>query len=180
MAHIKDSSRVFTREQVDTLLSAVIGQTLEDVDNVGLFKLHSGREKVKGIAGDIIEVSVLGCKKDSLQEPDIIVDGELTEIKTTGMVKPKKSDSPYLYECKEPVSVTAVTHTATTYTQHNTQETLTLCTSRNQSFLYGQSFVSSNHKRPSVLRSKIRQRARGCTRVRYQGHSSEYQSSAPL
>lgn len=108
MANTKDKSRVFTREQVDTLLSAAIGQTLEAVDKAGLFKLHAGRDKVKGIAGDIIEVSVLGCNKDSLQEPDIIVDGELTEIKTTGMVKPKKYDSPYFFECKEPVSVTAV------------------------------------------------------------------------
>ena len=108
MKNLKDKSRIFTRFQVDTLLSAVIGQTLEAVDKAGLFKLHAGREKVKGIAGDIIEVSVLGCNKDSLQEPDIIVDGELTEIKTTGMVKPKKNDSPYLFECKEPVSVTAV------------------------------------------------------------------------
>lgn len=104
----QDKSRVFTHEQVDHLLSAVIGQTLEAVDKAGLFKLHAGRDKVKGIAGDIIEVSVLGCNKDNLQEPDILVDGELTEIKTTGMVKPKKSDSPYMYECKEPVSVTAV------------------------------------------------------------------------
>ena len=63
---------------------------------------------MKGIAGNIIEVSVLGCKQDNKQEPDILVDGELTEIKTTGMVKPKKADSPYKYECKEPVSVTAV------------------------------------------------------------------------
>lgn len=108
MADIKDKSRIFTRKQVDTLLSAAIGLTLETVDRAGLFKLHAGRDKVKGIAGDIIEVSVLGCKKDSLQEPDIIVDGEQTEIKTTGMVKPKKNDSPYLFECKEPVSVTAV------------------------------------------------------------------------
>ena len=108
MTKAKDKSRVFAREQLDTILSAVIGKTLEAVDKAGLFKIHAGREKVKGIAGDIIEVSVLGCNKDSLQEPDIIVDGELTEIKTTGMVKPKNLDSPYLYECKEPVSITAV------------------------------------------------------------------------
>ena len=108
MSYSKDKTRVFTREQVDALLSAAIGQTLEAVDKAGLFKLHAGRDKVKGIAGDIIEVSVLGCNKDSLQEPDIIVDGELTEVKTTGMVKPKKNDSPYIFECKEPVSVTAV------------------------------------------------------------------------
>ena len=63
---------------------------------------------VKGIAGDIIEESVLGCKKDSKQEPDILVDEVLTELKTTGMIEPKKKDSIYVFECKEPVSITAV------------------------------------------------------------------------
>ena len=101
-------SRIFTREQVDALLTATIGKTLLQVDKAHLFAHHEGREKVKGIAGDIIEESVLGCKKDSKQEPDILVDGVLTELKTTGLVKPKKKDSPYIYECKEPVSITAV------------------------------------------------------------------------
>ena len=103
-----DPSRIFTRQQVDNLLTATIGKTLLQVDNAKLFEHHEGRDKVKGIAGDIIEESVLGCKKDSKQEPDILVDGVLTEIKTTGMVKPKKKESPYLFECKEPVSVTSV------------------------------------------------------------------------
>ena len=100
--------RTFTRKRVDDLLTAAIGKTLLQVDAVGLFAHHEGRDKVKGIAGDIIEVSVLGCKKDSKQEPDIVVDGVRTEIKTTGMIEPKKKDSQYIYECKEPVSVTAV------------------------------------------------------------------------
>ena len=103
-----DPSRIFTRQQADNLLTATIGKTLLQVDNAKLFAHHEGRDKVKGISGDIIEESVLGCKKDSKQEPDILVDGVLTEIKTTGMVKPKKKESPYLFECKEPVSVTAV------------------------------------------------------------------------
>ena len=103
-----DPSRIFTRQQVDELLTAAIGKTLLQVDNARLFAHHEGRDKVKGIAGDIIEESVLGCKKDSKQEPDILVDGVLTELKTTGMIEPKKKDSPYVYECKEPVSVTAV------------------------------------------------------------------------
>lgn len=103
-----DQSRIFTKQQVDELLQAAIGKTLLQVDKVQLFAHHEGRDKVKGIAGDIIEESVLGCKKDSKQEPDILVDGILTEIKTTGMIKPKKADSVYLYECKEPVSITAV------------------------------------------------------------------------
>ena len=102
------TTRIFTRKQVDTLLTATIGKTLLQVDAAKLFEHHEGRDKVKGIAGDIIEESVLGCNKDSKQEPDIIVDGVLTELKTTGMIVPKKKDSPYVYECKEPVSITAV------------------------------------------------------------------------
>lgn len=103
-----EPSRIFTRQQVDDLLSAAIGKTLLQVDKAKLFEHHEGRDKVKGIAGDIIEESVLGCKKDSKQEPDILVDGVLTEVKTTGMIEPKKKSSQYVYECKEPVSVTAV------------------------------------------------------------------------
>ena len=103
-----DQSRIFTRKQVDALLTASIGKSLLQVDKAHLFVHHEGRDKVKGIAGDIIEVSVLGCKKDCKQEPDILVDDVLTEIKTTGLTKPKKKDSPYIFECKEPVSITAV------------------------------------------------------------------------
>lgn len=103
-----DPSRIFTRQQVDDLLTAANGKTLLEIDKAQLFVHHEGRDKVKGIAGDIIEVSVLGCKKDSKQEPDILVDGVLTELKTTGMIEPKKKESPYVYECKEPVSITAV------------------------------------------------------------------------
>lgn len=101
-------TRIFTREQVEKLLTDAIGKTLEQVDKAGLFIHHQGREKVKGIAGDIIEISVLGCERDSKQEPDILVDGVKTEIKTTGLIKPKSKDSPYKFECKEPVSITAV------------------------------------------------------------------------
>ena len=72
------------------MLTATIGKTLLQVDKAKLFAHHEGRDKVKGIAGDIIEESVLGCKKDSKQEPDILVDGVLTELKTTGMIEPKK------------------------------------------------------------------------------------------
>ena len=102
------SNRVFTRERVEELLSAAMGKTLIEVDASGQFASHLGHTKVTGIAGDVIEVSVLGCQKDSKQEPDIIVDGVRVELKTTGMIKPKKQDSPYVYECKEPVSITAV------------------------------------------------------------------------
>lgn len=108
MGEERTSVRIFTRQQIDNLLSASVGKTLEQVDEAGLFALHAGKSKVTGIAGDIIEISVLGCGRDSRQEPDIVVDGVQVELKTTGLIKPKKKDSPYFYECKEPVSITAV------------------------------------------------------------------------
>lgn len=100
-----DPSRIFTRQQVDDLLTAAINKTLLEVDKAKLFAHHEGCDKVKGIADDIIEESVLGCKKDSKQEPDILVDGVLTELKTTGMIELKKKDSSYVYECKKLVIV---------------------------------------------------------------------------
>lgn len=108
MGEEKSLARIFTRQEIDGLLSASIGKTLEQVDKAGLFIQHEGKSKVTGIAGDIIEISVLGCGRDTKQEPDIIVDGMQVELKTTGLIKPKKKDSPYQYECKEPVSITAV------------------------------------------------------------------------
>ena len=108
MGKEKSSARIFTRQEIDSLLSTSMGKTLEQVDKAGLFAYHEGKSKVTGIAGDVIEISVLGCERDSKQEPDIIVDGVQVELKTTGLIKPKKKDSPYLYECKEPVSITAV------------------------------------------------------------------------
>ena len=103
-----DSSRIFTLSEINRILSEATGKTLLQVDKANLFEKHSGSEKVTGIAGHIIEASVLGCKIDSKQEADILIDNVPHEVKTTGMVKPKGKDSPYIYECKEPVSVTAV------------------------------------------------------------------------
>lgn len=108
MGEGKTSARIFTRQEIDCLLSASVGKTLEQVDKAGLFAHHEGKTKVTGIAGDIIEISVLGCERDAKQEPDIIVDDVQVELKTTGLIKPKKKGSPYQYECKEPVSITAV------------------------------------------------------------------------
>ncbi len=123
-----DFSRIFTREQVENLLTTAIGKTLLEVDAAKLFEHHEGRDKVKGIAGDIVEESVLGCKKDSKQEPDILVDGVLTELKTTGMIEPKKKDSPYVYECKVTMKFM---HTSTNDNLQSLQEIQFPCTSHN-------------------------------------------------
>lgn len=101
------NNRIFTREQVDRLLGAVRGLTLGEADSKGLIaKAHAANpNKVqKGIAGDVIEVSVLGCDRDSKQEPDILVDNIKTELKTTGVRLSKKKS----FEAKEPLAITHV------------------------------------------------------------------------
>ena len=103
-----DSSRIFTKEQVLSLLNAAMGKTLLEADSRHLFVQYESMDKVTGLAGNIVEQSILGCKPDNRQDVDIFIDGEGYEIKTTGMVVPKDKNSAYLYECKEPVSVTAV------------------------------------------------------------------------
>ena len=111
--------RKYTKAFVHTLLEGIKGKTLGEVDKSHQFARTEKSEKITGIAGDIIEESVLGCKKDSKQEPDILVDGVLTELKTTGMIEPKKKDSPYVYEC---VVTVIFMHTSTNDNQHRLQE----------------------------------------------------------
>ena len=42
-----DPSRIFTRQQVDDLLTAAINKTLLQVDKAQLFAHHDGRDKVE-------------------------------------------------------------------------------------------------------------------------------------
>lgn len=170
-----DPSRIFTRQQVDDLLTAAINKTLLQVDNAKLFAHHEGRDKVKGIAGDIIEESVLGCKKDSKQEPDILVDGVLTELKTTGMIEPKKKDSPYVYEY---VVTMIFMRTSTNDNQHSLQGTQFPCTSHNCFLSYGQSYSSLSHKQPNVLKSKSHCKATNYTHAHDWHHSLNFRASA--
>ncbi len=103
--------RVFTKERVEQLLNAVKGYTLGQADCKHLIDAanRANPNKVKkGIAGDVIELSVLGCKKfDNKKKPDIVVDGIKTEVKTTGVISPAKvNDAQYV--AKEPLTITAV------------------------------------------------------------------------
>lgn len=61
-----------------------------------------------GISGDVVEQSILGYPADSDSAPDLIVDDIPTELKTTGIRKPKKKNSDFIYEAKEPMSIPAV------------------------------------------------------------------------
>lgn len=106
-----NTERIFTREKIDRLLDEAKDHTLGEVDTIGLidaaYFANPGKVQ-KGIAGDVIEVSVLGCGgRDSHPEPDITVDGVRTELKTTGVVTPKKLASSE-FEAKEPLTITGV------------------------------------------------------------------------
>lgn len=104
-------NHIFTRKELDEKLSSVTNKTLGEVDVNYVFNKAIDKPKITGIAGDIIEQSVLGYPADNKQEPDLIVDGLHTELKTTGLRKPKRfenSNNDKDFVAKEGVSITAV------------------------------------------------------------------------
>lgn len=104
---MKDN-RKFTRRDIIELLEKIVGKTLGEVDTNNVFARTQKHPKITGIAGDVIEQSVFGYMPDQKQEPDLIVDGELVELKTTGLRRSKTSKSNYAIEAKEPMSITVV------------------------------------------------------------------------
>lgn len=102
---------IFTYKELDDKLSAVTNKTLGEVDVKDVFDRAIDKPKITGIAGDVIEQSVLGLVADNKQEPDLLVDGVHVELKTTGLRKPKRlkdSNSDKDFMAKEGVSITAV------------------------------------------------------------------------
>ena len=97
----------FTKESVELILDSTINRTLGEIDAKGVFKRTINNPKITGIAGDVIEQSVLGYGANSDQSPDILIDGVETEVKVTGIKKPPKGKDGD-YEAKEPMSITAV------------------------------------------------------------------------
>jgi len=95
-----------SKKELESVLNSVINKTLGDVDSKGVFEKVKNHKKVTGIAGDVIEQSVIGFPANSYQAPDLIVDGEEIEVKTTGIRFSKKS--PKKFEAKEPMTITAV------------------------------------------------------------------------
>lgn len=122
--------RKYTSEFVYKLLEGVKGKTLGEVDSSNQFSRTLKSEKITGIAGDVIEQSVFGYKRDSNQECDIEIDGKLTELKTTGVrvpkydlpkVKEKKGADYNVYlRAKEGISITGVTFEPTIQTDFMT------------------------------------------------------------
>ena len=95
----------YVRIELEERLESIREKTLGEVDEAGVFEITKTNPKITGIAGDVVEQSVLGYPPDSLQRPDILVDGVPTEVKTTGLRPSKKGQG---LEAKEPMSITAV------------------------------------------------------------------------
>lgn len=97
----------FSKNQLETILQNVVNKTLGEVDVNNVFDRTITNPKITGIAGDVVEQSILGYPADSDKNADLLVDGVPTELKTTGIREPKK-DNGFIYEAKEPMSITAV------------------------------------------------------------------------
>ena len=102
-----EDSHFFHKDELVRILNSIVGQTFGAVDKNNIFARTIDKPKITGIAGDVIEQSVLGYPADQAQRPDLDVDGVPTELKTTGM-RMKKDGNSYVYEAKEPASITAV------------------------------------------------------------------------
>ncbi len=101
-------AHAFTRKQLIQIFDACLNKTLGEVDKNRVFDKTISNPKITGIAGMIIEQSVLDYPPDIRQEPDLLVDNEHVELKTTGIRYSKKKGG-HAYEAKEPMSITAVT-----------------------------------------------------------------------
>lgn len=99
----------FTFNELNMILSEATRKTLGEADVNNVFAKTIGKPKITGIAGDVVEQSILGYPADSDSDPDLIVDGVPTELKTTGIrVKIPKGKTKKEYKAKEPMSITAV------------------------------------------------------------------------
>lgn len=95
----------FHRRDLEKILDKCLNKTLGEVDSNNVFERTKVHPKITGIAGDVIEQSVLGYPPDTRQEPDLDVDGVKTELKTTGI---KYIHGNSEFAAKEPMSITAV------------------------------------------------------------------------
>lgn len=100
-------SHFFHKEELIRLLDSIENKTLGAVDKKNVFARTIENPKITGIAGDVIEQSVLGYPADREQRPDLNVDGVLIELKTTGIRESGRGKKKEI-AAKEPASVTAV------------------------------------------------------------------------
>lgn len=98
----RDGYHIFTYNDIITRFDTSMGKTLGELDETGVF---GGNAKNKGVAGDVIEQTILGYPPDSRQEPDIVIEDTEFEVKTIGLIKDKEGGQ---LVAKEPMSITAV------------------------------------------------------------------------
>ncbi len=103
---VSTKDNVFTRDEINNIFIACSGKTLGQLDRFNVFHKAISNPKITGIAGDVVEQSILGMKANSRQEPDLIIDDEKIELKTTGLRKDKNNVDEFVP--KEPVTITAV------------------------------------------------------------------------
>lgn len=96
----------YRKKDLINKLNPYIGMTLGEADTNNIFEKTKKHPKITGIAGDVVEQSILGYSPDSDQRPDLIVDNIPTELKVTGLKRNKTN--PDILEAKEPMSITAV------------------------------------------------------------------------
>lgn len=101
-----NTGHFFHRKDLIDKLEKCLNRTLGTVDCNNVFDKTKANPKITGIAGDVVEQSILGYPADNKQEPDLNIDGVRTELKTTGIRFSKKDKGKY--EAKEPMSITAV------------------------------------------------------------------------
>lgn len=99
----------FNKADLIVILENIINKTLGEVDKNNVFNKTVKHPKITGIAGDVIEESVLEYPSNSRQEADILVDGVETEVKTTGLRIKSGKNKVNRYDAKEPMTITAVT-----------------------------------------------------------------------
>lgn len=99
---MRDSTHSFTYTEIERRFNACLGLTLGQIDSSDVFGRYAGKNK--GIAGSVVEQSVLGYPADSVQEPDLEVDGVDVELKVTGLKRTGRGE----VVAKEPMSITAV------------------------------------------------------------------------
>ena len=103
---MQQGNHSFTQYEIVRLFDPCLNKTLGEVDSANVFDKTKTSPKITGIAGDVIEQSILGYPADNVQAPDITIDGVPTEVKVTGIRWSKKENGKF--EAKEPMSITAV------------------------------------------------------------------------
>ena len=101
---------IYERADLIERFDRILGRTLEEIDDKGLFQQVRAFGRQKGVVGTLIEQCVLGYAPDSRQEADLVVLEEAertkTELKSTGMVIDREPTPHFV--AKEPMSITAV------------------------------------------------------------------------